>query len=83
MGQCSKICEGTFWLEMADSTAIVVKIFSILMLDQFSQRRKMPLELAHLRNSNLGSKKPTWDQLLTVSPPLSMPHGIILRLLEV
>ena len=54
MGQRLKICEGTFWLKMADSIAILVKIFSILMLDQFSQRRKMPLELG-------ASKKiPSW-----------------------
>ena len=48
MGQCLKICEGTFCLKMVDSTAISGRIFSILMLDQFSQRRKMRLELAHL-----------------------------------
>ena len=47
MGQCLKICEGTFCLKMVDSTAISGQIFLILMLDQFSQRRKMRLELAH------------------------------------
>ena len=35
MGQCLKICEGTFWLKIADSIAILV--------DQFS-RRKMRIE---------------------------------------
>ena len=48
MGQYLKICEGTFCLKMVDSTAISGWIISILMLDQFSQRRKMRLELAHL-----------------------------------
>ena len=48
MGQCLKIYEGTFWLKIADSIAILVQIFSILMLDQFSRRRKMRLEQAHL-----------------------------------
>ena len=48
MGQCLRTCEGTFWLEMANSIAILVQIFSILILDQFSQRRKIPLELVHL-----------------------------------
>ena len=55
MGQCLKICEGTFCLKMADSIAILVQFYSILVLDQFSQCRKMRLELAHLRNSILGS----------------------------
>ena len=41
MGQCLKNCEGTFLLKMSYSTAILVCIFSILMLDQFSRRRKM------------------------------------------
>ena len=44
MGQCLKICEGTFCLKVVDSTAISGWIISILMLDQFSQRRKMRLE---------------------------------------
>ena len=44
MGQCLKFCEGTFCLKMADSTAILVILFSILMLNQFSQRRKMRIE---------------------------------------
>ena len=48
MGQCLKICEGTFCLKMAHSTAISGRIISILMLDQFSLRRKMRLERAHL-----------------------------------
>ena len=39
MGQC---------LKMVDSTAISGQIFLILMLDQFSQRRKMRLERANL-----------------------------------
>ena len=42
MGQCLKICEVTFCLKMADSIAIVVVLFSILMLNQLSRRRKMP-----------------------------------------
>ena len=56
-GSAFENCEGTFWLEMADSIAILVQIFSILMLDQFSQRKKMPLELAHLRKSQAGLYK--------------------------
>ena len=44
MGQCMKICEGTFCLKMVDSTAISGQIILILMLDQLSQRRKMRLE---------------------------------------
>ena len=48
MGQCLKICEGTFCLKMVDSTAVSGQIFLILMLDQFFQRRKMRLERAHL-----------------------------------
>ena len=55
MGQCLKICEGTFRLKMADSIAILVQFYSILVLDEFSQCRKMCLELAHLRKLNLGS----------------------------
>ena len=47
MGQCLKICEGTFCLKMVDYTAISGRIISILMLDIFSQRRKMRLEQAH------------------------------------
>ena len=47
MGQCLKICEGTFCLKMVDSNAISGQIFLILMLDRFSQRRKMRLEQAH------------------------------------
>ena len=47
MGQCLIICEGTFCLKMVYSIAISGRIISILMLDQFSQRRKMRLELAH------------------------------------
>ena len=43
MGQCLKICEGTFCLKMVDSTAISGQIFLILMLDQFSQRKKFAL----------------------------------------
>ena len=44
MGQCLKICEETFWLKMADSIAILVQFFSILMLDQFSRREKIRIE---------------------------------------
>ena len=47
MGQCLKICEGTFCLKMVDSTAFSGQIFLILMLNRFSQRRKMRLEQAH------------------------------------
>ena len=36
-------------MKMADSIAILVQLFSILVLDQFFQCRKMRLELAHLR----------------------------------
>ena len=51
MGQCLKICGGTFCLKMVDSTTISGQIFLILMLDRFSQRRKMRLEQANLINS--------------------------------
>ena len=51
MGQCLKICEGTFCLKMVHSTAISGQIFLILMLDQFSQSRKMRLERANLRKN--------------------------------
>ena len=44
MGEYLKIYEGTFWLKMADSFAILVQFISILMLDQFSRRRKMRIE---------------------------------------
>ena len=44
MGQCLKICEGTFWLKMADYMAILVQFFLILMLDQFSRRGKIRIE---------------------------------------
>ena len=37
-------------MKMVDSTAISGHIFMILMLDQFSQRRKMRLERANLIN---------------------------------
>ena len=47
MGQCLKVCEGTFCLKMVYSTAISGQIILILMLHQFSQRRKMRLEQAH------------------------------------
>ena len=46
-----EICEGTFWLKMADSIATLVQFFSILMLDQFFRRRKMRIEWAHLQKS--------------------------------
>ena len=45
MGQCLKVCEGIFCLKMVYSTAISGQIILILMLDQFSQRRKMRLFL--------------------------------------
>ena len=48
MGEYMKICEGTFCMKMVHSTAISGQIFLILMLDQFSQRRKMRLEQANL-----------------------------------
>ena len=48
MGQCLKISEGTFCLKMADSNAIFGSTLSILMLEQFFQRKKMRLERAHL-----------------------------------
>ena len=47
MGQCLKICEGTFCLKIVYCTAISGQIILILRLDQFSQRRKMRLEQAH------------------------------------
>ena len=47
MGQCLKICEGTFCLKMVDSTAISGQMFINLMLKWFSQRRKMRPEQAH------------------------------------
>ena len=48
MGQCLKICEGTFCLRMVDFTAISGQILLILMRGQFSQRRKMRLERVNL-----------------------------------
>ena len=39
-----KISEGTFCLKMVHSTAISGQTFLILMLDEFSQRRKMHLQ---------------------------------------
>ena len=56
MGQFVKVCERTFHLKMADSTAILVSIFSILMLDQFPRRRKMRISEAHLQYKNQQSK---------------------------
>ena len=50
MGQRLKISEGTFSLKMIDPNAIFGLTLSIFMLDQFSQRRKMRLERAHLIN---------------------------------
>ena len=46
-GLVSENLRGDFCLKMFDSTAISGQIFLILMLDQFSQRRKMRLEQAH------------------------------------
>ena len=40
---------GHFLAENGDSIAILVQIFSILMLDQFSRRRKMRIDYAHLQ----------------------------------
>ena len=48
MGQRLKVCEGTFCMKMVYSTAISGQIFLILLLDRFSQRRKMRLERANL-----------------------------------
>ena len=39
----------TFGLKMADSIAILVKAFLILILDQFSRGKKMCIEYAHLQ----------------------------------
>ena len=47
MGQCLNIREGTCCLNMVDSTAISGQFFLIMMLDQFSQRRKMRLKQVH------------------------------------
>ena len=44
VGQCLKFCEETFYLKMVDTTAISGQIFLIVMLDQFSQGRKMRLQ---------------------------------------
>ena len=57
MGQCLKICEGTFWLKMADSIAILVQFFSILMLDQFSRRRKRRIYNKKINRYNIFSLK--------------------------
>ena len=48
MRQCLKICEGTFCLKMVDFNVISGQIFLILMLSQFSQRRKMLSERVNL-----------------------------------
>ena len=48
MGHYLKISEGTFYLKMTDSNAIFGSALSILMLDQFSRRRKMRLERVDL-----------------------------------
>ena len=50
MCQCLKICEETLCLKIVDTTTISGHIFLILMLDQFSQRRKMRLEPANPKN---------------------------------
>ena len=47
MGQCLKVCEGTSCMKMVYSIAISGQIILILMLDRFSQRRKMRLEQAY------------------------------------
>ena len=49
MSQCLKISEGTFCLKMTDSKTTFGTTLSILMLDQFSRRKKMRLEKGHLR----------------------------------
>ena len=46
-GSVSENLLGDFCLKMVDSNAISGHIFLILMLDRFSQRRKMRLEQAH------------------------------------
>ena len=43
-GSVSENGWGNFLAKIAESIAIIVKPFSILMLDQFSQRRKMRLD---------------------------------------
>ena len=48
MGECLKICEENFCLKKVDKTAFSGYIILILMLDQFSQRRKMRIEQTHL-----------------------------------
>ena len=52
MGQCLKICEGTFLLKMADYNAISGQIFLILMLNLFSQCRRMRLCIFCILESN-------------------------------
>ena len=48
MVQCLKIIsKGTFFQIISDSLVISSITFAILMLDQFSRRRKLRLELAH------------------------------------
>ena len=46
MGQCLEFVRGLLF-EMVDSYAILVQFYSVLVLDQFSQRRKMRLKQAH------------------------------------
>ena len=46
-GSVSENLCGDFCLKMVDSNAISGQIFLILMLDRFSQCRKMRLERAH------------------------------------
>ena len=64
MGQYMKISEGTFCLKMTDSNAIFGSTLSILMLDQFSRRKKMGLEWAHLMQP--GSKRFDFFKEITV-----------------
>ena len=52
MVQCLKICEGLL-PKNGRLAAISGQIILILMLDQFSQRRKMSLVLAHLKHLKL------------------------------
>ena len=44
---CLKFSEGSFCQKMADSIAIFGSTLPILMLDQFSPRKKMHLEQLH------------------------------------
>ena len=60
MGQCLKICEGTFWLTMDDSIAILVQIFSILMLINSLDVERCAL------NRRIYNKKKSTDEIFLV-----------------